>query len=202
MSKRAIKGEYVETDTGNKVSRRSQISGTTNIILGGKTVIQAEVIIRGDLVRTYATSSGSAEKGSANQVAVSIGRYCFFARACELRPPGKLYKGQRIADHVYVGPGSVVEAALIGSHVNIGAHCIIGKFAILKDYVRVLEGSVIPTNMVVPSFSIVAGRPALVVGEIMEGEMEGMELRDLYRSRCGGEARKLGVIMGDIHWST
>jgi hypothetical protein len=84
-------------DTGNKVSRRSQIIGTTNIILGGKTVIQAEVIIRGDLLRTYPASNPN-EKQSGNQVAVAIGRYCFFSRGCELRPPGKLYKG-------YVFPG-------------------------------------------------------------------------------------------------
>jgi hypothetical protein len=126
MSKKAPKGEYIETvrfpsfpqtpshstslftyssfplhlsnitnpsqDTGNKVSRRSQIIGTTNIILGGKTVIQAEVIIRGDLLRTYPASNPS-EKQGGNQVAVAIGRYCFFSRGCELRPPGKLYKG-------------------------------------------------------------------------------------------------------------
>lgn len=78
-------------DTGNKVSRRSQIIGTTNIILGGKTVIQAEVIIRGDLLRTYPPSNPNEKQG--NPVAVAIGRYCFFSRACELRPPGKLYKG-------------------------------------------------------------------------------------------------------------
>jgi dynactin 5 len=110
MSKKQPKGEYIETvrplfppssslkqanpspqDTGNKVSRRSQIIGTTNIILGGKTVIQAEVIIRGDLLRTYPPSNPSEKQG--NTVAVAIGRYCFFSRGCELRPPGKLYKG-------------------------------------------------------------------------------------------------------------
>jgi dynactin-5 len=36
--------------------------------------------------------------------------------------------------------------------------------------------------MVIPSFSIVAGRPAQVVGEIAEGEVEGMDLREIYRS--------------------
>ncbi|RKF74011.1 Dynactin subunit 5 [Golovinomyces cichoracearum] len=185
MSSRPVKGEYVETDTGNKVSRRSQVSGTTNIILGGKTVIQAEVIIRGDLIRTYPSRSGDK---LANQVAVSTGRYCFFARGCELRPPGKIFKGKfshytlRISDHVYVGSGSVVEAAVIGSHVHIGNNCAIGQFSIIKDYVRILDGTVVPPNMVVPSFSIVAGRPATVIGELAEGEIENMELREAYRS--------------------
>ncbi len=88
----------------------------------------------------------------------------------------------KIADHVFIGTHSVVEAALIGSHVHIGANCVVGKFTIIKDYVRVLDGTVVPPNMVVPSFSIVAGRPGRVVGEIAEGEVDGMDLREIYRS--------------------
>jgi dynactin-5 len=88
----------------------------------------------------------------------------------------------KIADHVFVGPGSIVEAALIGSHVNVGSNVVLGKFAIIKDFVRILDGSVVPPNMVVPSFSIVAGRPAQVVGEIAEGEIEGFDLREAYRA--------------------
>jgi dynactin 5 len=80
-----------------------------------------------------------------------------------------------------VGPSSIIEAALIGSHVNIGANVVVGKFAIIKDYVRILDGSVVPPNMVIPSFSVVAGRPARVVGEIAEGELDGMDLREVYR---------------------
>jgi len=39
--------------------------------------------------------------------------------------------------------------------------------------VRILDGSVVPPNMVIPSFSVVAGRPARVVGEIAEGGFLG-----------------------------
>lgn len=67
-------------------------------------MIQAEVIIRGDLLRTLPASitpgegrEGRDGKGNAaqnaNSVAVAIGRYCFFSRGCELRPPGKFYRG-------------------------------------------------------------------------------------------------------------
>lgn len=88
----------------------------------------------------------------------------------------------KIGDHVYVGPGSVVEAAFIGSHVHIGAGCVIGKFAIIKDFVRILEGTVVPANMVIPSFSIVAGRPGRVVGEVPEGGQESFDCREIYKS--------------------
>jgi len=88
----------------------------------------------------------------------------------------------RMGDHVYVGPGAVIQAASIGSHVHIGAKVVVGEFAIIKDYVRVLDGAVIPPNMVIPSFSIVAGQPARVIGEVPEGMLESFELRDLYKT--------------------
>lgn len=81
-------------DTGNKVARKALLVGTQNIILGGKTVIQPEVMIRGDLIRSIPSSSSSGSSGAApNNTAVSIGRYCFLSRGCCLRPPGRLYKG-------------------------------------------------------------------------------------------------------------
>lgn len=88
----------------------------------------------------------------------------------------------RMGDHVFIGAGSTVMAASIGSHVHLGANVVVGDFAIIKDYVRVLDGTVIPPNMVIASFSIVAGQPARVVGELPEGGTESFELRDLYKT--------------------
>ncbi|KAK3377630.1 trimeric LpxA-like protein [Podospora didyma] len=190
MSRRPPRGEYIETDTGNKVARKATLVGTQNIMLGGKTVIQPEVMIRGDLVRSVqSSSSASSSTGApANNTAVSIGRYCFLSRGCCLRPSGRLYKGAftymplRMGDHVFVGAGSVVQAASIGNHVHIGAKVVVGELAIIKDYVRVLDGSVIAPNMVIPSFSIVAGQPARVIGEVPEGGHEDFELREMYKT--------------------
>ncbi|KAK3326805.1 dynactin subunit 5 [Apodospora peruviana] len=187
MSRRPPRGEYIETDTGNKVARKATLVGTQNIMLGGKTVIQPEVMIRGDLVRSVPSSSSSASAPGSN-TAVAIGRYCFLSRGCCLRPPGRLYKGAftymplRMGDHVFVGSQSVVQAASVGSHVHIGAKVVVGEFAIIKDYVRILDGSIVPPNMVIPSFSVVAGQPARVIGEVPEGGHEAFELRDLYKT--------------------
>jgi dynactin-5 len=98
MSRRPPRGEYIETDTGNKVARKATLVGTQNIMLGGKTVIQPDVMIRGDLTRTVHAAapqpaSQSATGAPPNNTAVSIGRYCFLSRGCCLRPPGRLYKG-------------------------------------------------------------------------------------------------------------
>ncbi|CAK7268630.1 hypothetical protein SEPCBS119000_003158 [Sporothrix epigloea] len=193
MSRRTVKGEYIETDTGNKVSRKATLVGTQNIILGGKSVIQQDVTIRGDLVRSLPMSSSSSSGGGpatgpGNNTAISIGRYCFLSKGCCLRPPGRLwrdvfsYMPLRMGDHVFVGAGSTVMAASIGSHVHIGANVVVGDFAIIKDYVRVLDGTVIPPNMAIASFSIVAGQPARVIGELPEGGMDSFELRDLYKT--------------------
>ncbi|KAK4216879.1 putative dynactin subunit 5 protein [Rhypophila decipiens] len=187
MSRKPPRGEYIETDTGNKVARKATLVGTQNIMLGGKTVIQQEVMIRGDLIRSLPSSSSSGG-GPPSNTAVAIGRYCFLSRGCCLKPPGRLYKGVftymplRMGDHVFVGQNTVVQAAQIGSHVNIGAQVVVGEFAIIKDFVRILDGSVVPANMVIPSFSIVAGQPAKVIGEVPEGGHDAFELRDLYKS--------------------
>lgn len=185
------------------MARKAILIGTQHIMLGGKTVIQAEAMIRGDLYRTAqsqqsSSSSAAAAAGGAaatqaaaapiSNTAIAIGRYCFLSKGCCLRPPGRIYKGAftylplRLGDQVFVGEGSVVQAATVGSHVHIGAGVVIGEFAIIKDYVRVLDGAVVPANAVIPSFSIVAGRPARVVGEVPEGGHEAFQLKDLYRT--------------------
>ena len=67
----------------------------------------------------------------------------------------------------------------------IGAGSVVGKMVVIRDWVRVLEGSVVPAGMVVPSGVVVGGRPARVVGEVGEGwgvgGGEGGGLRGLWR---------------------
>lgn len=196
------KGEYIETDTGNKVARRSQLHGTQHIILGGRAVIQPQVCIRGDLVRTLPPPSSStadppesdaaarAQQQQQSTVAVAIGRYSFISSGSVLRPPYKLHRGKmsyhplKIGEHVFVGPNCVIEAASIGDRVHVGAGSVLGRFAILKEGCLVLKGTVVPGGMVVPSGCVIGGRPGRVLGEVGDGygfgEMGG-DLRELWR---------------------
>ncbi|KAA1107042.1 hypothetical protein PGTUg99_026811 [Puccinia graminis f. sp. tritici] len=115
------KSTFIETDTGNKVSRKALISGSQNIILGGKTIIQHLVIIRGDLRRA----------GVGNSVVIGIGKFCLLSERSVIRPPYKTYKGvfsyypMKIGDHVHIGADTIVEAASIGNLVEIGKNCVI-----------------------------------------------------------------------------
>ncbi|MCJ1303765.1 Dynactin subunit 5 [Hypocenomyce scalaris] len=202
---RAPKSEYISTDTGNKISRRSQIHGTQNIILGGRTVIQAHAVIRGDLVRpgtgppttsTTTTSSSSTPAPPKPTVSISIGRYTIISPHATLRPPflassssGRptpIYTPLRIGDHVLISAHCVIEAAAIGSYVHVGAGSVVGKFAIIKDGVKILPGTVVPGGMVVPSGVVVGGRPGRVLGEVGEGwgvqGGEGGDLREVWRA--------------------
>ena len=176
-------------------------------MLGGKTVIQSDAVIRGDLYRTstappQATSSSDHQRhqqkqhtSSAPSIAINIGRYGYVSKQAILRPPSRLYRGVhsffplRIGDHVFIGERSVVEAATIGNYVHVGREVVIGNMAILKDFVYVLDGAVVPAGMVVPSWCVVGGRPARIVGEVGEGYgVEGAE---------GGLARERYSLVGN-----
>jgi dynactin-5 len=175
-------------DTGNRVSRRSAILGTQNIILGGKTTIHGDVLLRGDLYRPAPAAPTASGAPSKTPIAIAIGRYCILSPGCTLKPPSKLYRGVysyyplKVGDHVFVGEGAIVEAAVIGNYVQIGKGCVIGRFAIIKDCVRILEGTVVAPGTVIESWSVVAGRPGRVVGKVEEGELESLDLRSGYRA--------------------
>ncbi|KAJ2798190.1 hypothetical protein H4S07_005754, partial [Coemansia furcata] len=143
------KSDYIETDTGNKVSRQSQITGSQNIVLGGKTIVYPHCTIRGDLRRS----------GPAHHASVLIGRFCSLGPYSVLRPPYKTYKGVfnyyplKVGDFVDIGEGSVVEAASVGSWVKIGRGCVVGRFAFIKEGCILEDGAVVPPGMVVPPFT-------------------------------------------------
>ncbi|MBW0502578.1 hypothetical protein O181_042293 [Austropuccinia psidii MF-1] len=167
------KSAFIETDTGNKVSRKALISGSQNIILGGKTIIQHLVIIRGDLRRA----------GVANSVVIGIGKFCLLGEGCVIRPPYKTYKGvfsyypMKIGDHVHIGKDSVVEAASIGNFVEIGKNCVIGRFSIIKDCVKIADNTIIAPGSVIASMSIYSGSPGCWQGDLPEGTPELMEAK-------------------------
>ena len=159
MASKSAARPYIETTTGNLVSRQSVLCGTSNIQLSGKTIVMPGAVIRGDLAN------------------VRVGRCCVLGEGAVLRPPYKRFKGragfaffpQTVGDNVCIGAGAVVEAAYVGTNVRIGADAVVGKRCILKDCCRVEAGTVLPPDSVVPPFSVVGGGvPGRIVEELPE----------------------------------
>ncbi|ETN43446.1 uncharacterized protein HMPREF1541_02605 [Cyphellophora europaea CBS 101466] len=234
--KPSVRGEYIETETGNKISRRASILGPKHIILAGKCVIQSDVVIHGDLVRpaqaTTPSASSNAHQRTAstadpskadpsskppaaapeNQTSVHLGRHVYLSPGVVLHPPSRLstvttpngpaqmtvYYPLRIDSHVFVGTGSVVRAAEIRSHVHIGANVVVGNMVVIKEGVRVLDGSVLPANSVWASGAVVGGRPARVVGSVGEGWGWGGEAT---ATSAGGKGGPGGLGGGEVEAS-
>ncbi|EUB62059.1 Dynactin subunit 5 [Echinococcus granulosus] len=160
--------QYVETASGNKVSRNASICGSQNIVLSGKTIIMSSCIIRGDLAN------------------IRIGRRCVISEGSVIRPPFKKFsKGVaffplQIGDHVFVGEGAVVNAAQVGSYVYIGQNCVVGRRCVLKDACALLDNTVLAPETIVPPFSVFGGSPGRSVAELPECTPELMA--DLTRS--------------------
>ena len=90
------------------------------------------------------------------------------------RPPFKKFsKGVaffplQIGDHVFVGEGSVVNAAQMGSYVYIGRNCVVGRRCVLKDACALLDDTVLAPETIVPPFSVFGGSPGRLVAELPE----------------------------------
>ena len=156
------KAEYIETASGNRVSRQSVLCGSQNIVLNGKNIVQSEAIIRGDLAN------------------VRVGRHCIISSKAVIRPPFKKFsKGVaffplQIGDHVFIGEGSIVNAAVVSSYVYIGKNVIIGRRCVLKDCCYIEDNSVVPPETVVPTFTRFSGSPAKRSGELPENTQDIM----------------------------
>lgn len=154
--------QYVETASGNRVSRDAVICGSQNIVLSGKTIIMSHCIIRGDLAN------------------IRIGRRCVISEGAVIRPPFKKFsKGVaffplHIGDNVFVGEGAVVNAAQIGSYVHIGRNCVVGRRCVLKDACTLLDNTVLAPETIVPPFSVFGGSPGRLVAELPESTPELM----------------------------
>ena len=91
-----------------------------------------------------------------------------------LRPTQKKDKGKLVfvqldlGNHVTIEKGSVVCAISIGNNVHIGANCIIGHRSKIHDNCKILDGSILAPDTVVPPYCVFGGQPAIYLGELPE----------------------------------
>nr|XP_008121732.1 PREDICTED: dynactin subunit 5 [Anolis carolinensis] len=158
------KSEYIETASGNKVSRQSVLCGSQNIVLNGKTIVMKDCIIRGDLAN------------------VRVGRHCVLKSRSVIRPPFKKFsKGSRRLCVQPQGPCSLASGAWAGGARQDSAGRWLalspsfqGRRCVLKDCCRILDNTVLPPETVVPPFTTFSGCPGLFSGELPECTQELM----------------------------
>lgn len=171
------KDQYIETASGNKLSRESVLFGVQNIVLSGKTLVKPGAVLRGDLA------------------AVRMGRFCVVESGAVLRPSRKTTSAGLsffpliIGSHVSIGEGAVIEAAQIGSFVKIGAGAVIGRRAILLDCCAVAPGAIVPADTVIPPLTYYSGSPAKHTDDLPEATRELVKSSavDNYNSFVGVE---------------
>lgn len=148
------KKRFISTKLGNKISKDSVLCGSDKICVLGKTIILRGAIIRGDLAP------------------VEVGKHCVVGENVVLRGPDQLYKGSVVyiplvvGKHVVIERDTSVQAASVGSHVHIGRDCVIDKRCIIKDCVRILDGTVLAPGTVVPPYCVYGGVPGRFVSRL------------------------------------
>jgi dynactin-5 len=142
--------DYIKTTTHNYVSRQAHIEGAKQVELKGRSILQSNVKVRGDLSITR------------------IGRYCEVCENTNLEPPlhplTKKYIPIVIGSHTHIGKDCQIQAAAIGSMVWIGDGVHLGKRVIIKDNCVIEDGVILGEDTVIPPFTRVsASNPSLHV---------------------------------------
>jgi dynactin-5 len=149
--------EYIVTSTQNIISRKCNIQKPSALeIPSGKCFISHGVTIRADLAP------------------IQIQKYSFIEEDTVLQPCSTTGENARpipltIGSHCLIGKRCTIEAAVIGMGCTVGDDCHLSPRCILKDFVKVVKGAVVPSDMVCPPFSIIAGSPGRIVGSAPEG---------------------------------
>ncbi|KRX05195.1 Trimeric LpxA-like protein [Pseudocohnilembus persalinus] len=150
------KDNYLETQTGNKISRKTLIKGFEQIQLLGKCIIQERTIIRADLAK------------------VNMGKYTIIKENATIKPSYKKIQRKvkfipiEIGEFVMIENSSIIMASKIGSNVHIGKNCIVSHRCIISDNVKILDDSIVPPDTYIPPYSVYGGKPAVYLGQLPE----------------------------------
>merc|ERR1719318_431552 len=96
------KTDFIVTPSSNRIAGKSTILGMSNILVAGKTTIEKNSTLRGDLER------------------ISIGKSCVIGEQAVIKPPEQRsmdeisYLPIQIGDFVIIGKSTIVRAAQIG----------------------------------------------------------------------------------------
>ncbi|CAD7976259.1 unnamed protein product [Amoebophrya sp. A25] len=175
----------IVTRTGNRISRSAVLFGSANIELGGNCTLSPGATVRGDLAL------------------LRFGSGCVLGCSCVIRPSRKqhVFVASRYGNNVQVGENAVVQAASVGDGVRIGKNAVIGVRAQLHRHCRVLPGTVLPRDAVIPPFATVGGAPGRVLSdEHILSDVDGTAVEDNFPSSSSETKGSVRGGSGDDSW--
>jgi dynactin-5 len=149
--------DWIETTSGNRISKKSKIFGSNSILINGNCTINDEVLLQGDV-----------RIAGKQQATIQIGKCCYLGTGAKITPPVLKYEDEEsihgpllIGGYTIIGKNSVVRLANIGSRVLVELGCDLGNLSIVYDCCLIRSGTIIPPKMVIPPFSDVSGVPGI-----------------------------------------
>ena len=147
--------DWIETGTGNRISRLAAIKGAHRIsILENSTICE------------NCTLNGDVTTASPNQPSIVLGKYTYLAANCLLDPPrAKLlpefavFADIKVGNYTTIGASSVVRLIQVGNRVLVGSKCILGELSVINDCCIIEDSTVVPPKSVIPPYSKVSGIP-------------------------------------------
>jgi carbonic anhydrase/acetyltransferase-like protein (isoleucine patch superfamily) len=154
--------DFIQTSAGNIIHKNVKMLNPTAIeISGGKCVLMDNTVLHSDVAP------------------IKLDKYCIVNEGCILKPckfidieatevQAPKYISLSVGSYSFIGKNTVVECAVIGLGCRIGSNCTISARSVLKDHVHVEDNTVVPMDMVIPPFAVVAGNPGKIVGFVCE----------------------------------
>ena len=110
------------------------------------------------------------------------------------------HRAQRLLGRAYVAwPAATPRPGWVAGPVEIGAYCFIGPFTLIEAGSRLGRGCIVRAGSVLrgdyPEFSLIAGNPAVVVGDARQGDARWLADQPALRAHYeawAGTAAKVG----------
>lgn len=152
--------EWIETASGNRISKQAHIYGSDHILIAGNTTVSAQVELKGDVRIVEGKTS------------IQIGKFVYLGENVRVVPPFlgnkmssskgievAVHKICKIGSYTMIGEDSVIKASNVGSRVMIGKGCTLQDSCVIHDCVVIKDNSYIPEHFNIPPFSLVFPQP-------------------------------------------
>ncbi|KAH3675737.1 hypothetical protein WICMUC_002529 [Wickerhamomyces mucosus] len=139
---------FVETASGNRISKEALIKGPSNILISGNSTISSKVTLNGDVPLVPSETNST----------IQIGKFVFIDENVAITPPlysKNLHKLSKIGSYVQIGKDSEINSLHIGNRVLIEDHCVLQKLTTIHDCVIIKQNTHILESTTIPPFSLV-----------------------------------------------